>query len=119
MIPSGILITKGLFRNQLAQPATHATHRRMTIFTLCLLLVMPFSIAWAEPNHYDSLDRAKRATVGILEDTQDPRTPEKPGKIQIRGTGFHLREGYLVTARHAVEKHSPSGHVIPKQILVL
>ena len=91
----------------------------MTIFALCLLLVMPFSIAGAEPNHHDSLDRAKRATVGILEDTQDPRTPEKPGKIQIRGTGFHLREGYLVTARHAVEKHSPSGRIIPKQILVI
>lgn len=105
--------------NDLAQPETHATHRRITLFTLCLLFVLPFSIAWAEPNHLDSLDRAKRATVGIVEDSQDPRTPEKPGKIQIRGTGFHLRDGYLVTARHAVEKHSPSGHVIPKQILVI
>jgi serine protease Do len=63
--------------------------------------------------------RAKQATVGILEDTQDPRTPEKPGKITIRGTGFHLRDGYVVTARHAVEKHSPSGQIIPKTIHVL
>ncbi|MEP6890749.1 MAG: hypothetical protein ABI955_08660, partial [Nitrospirota bacterium] len=31
--------------------------------------------------------RAKQATVGILEDTQDQRTPEKPGKIVVRGTG--------------------------------
>jgi len=66
-----------------------------------------------------SYDRAKRATVGILEDTQDPRTPDKPGKITVRGTGFHLRDGYIVTARHAVEKHSPSGQVVPKVIHVL
>jgi serine protease Do len=65
------------------------------------------------------IERAKRATVGILEDTQDPRTPDKPGKIKIRGTGFHLRDGYIVTARHAVEKNSPMGHIVPKVIHVL
>jgi serine protease Do len=65
------------------------------------------------------IERAKRATVGILEDTQDPRTPDKPGKIKIRGTGFHLHEGYIVTARHAVEKNSPTGHIVPKVIHVL
>ncbi|HEX6531215.1 MAG TPA: trypsin-like peptidase domain-containing protein [Nitrospira sp.] len=65
------------------------------------------------------IERAKRATVGILEDTQDPRTPDKPGKIKIRGTGFHLHDGYIVTARHAVEKNSPTGHIVPKVIHVL
>lgn len=65
------------------------------------------------------IEHAKRATVGILEDTQDPRTPDKPGKIKIRGTGFHLHDGYIVTARHAVEKTSPAGHIVPKIIHVL
>lgn len=65
------------------------------------------------------IEHAKRATVGILEETQDPRTPDKPGKIKIRGTGFHLRDGYIVTARHAVEKTSPAGHIVPKVIHVL
>ena len=65
------------------------------------------------------IERAKRATVGVLEDTQDPRTPDQPGKIKIRGTGFHLRDGYIVTARHAVEKNSPTGHIVPKVIHVL
>ena len=65
------------------------------------------------------IEHAKRATVGILEDTQDPRTPDKPGKIKIRGTGFHLKDGYIVTARHAVEKNSPTGHIVPKTIHVL
>jgi serine protease Do len=67
----------------------------------------------------DVIERAKRATVGILEDTHDPRTPETPGKIKIRGTGFHLHDGYIVTARHAVEKHSPTGRIVPKVIHVL
>ena len=53
------------------------------------------------PLSQDTFLHAKQATVGILEDTQDQRTPEKPGKIAIRGTGFHLRDGYVITARHA------------------
>ncbi len=71
------------------------------------------------PDAQNSYLRAKQATVGILEDTQDQRTPEKPGKITVRGTGFHLRDGYIVTARHAVEKNGPSGQIIPKVIHVL
>jgi serine protease Do len=67
-----------------------------------------------------ALDRAKRATIGVLEDTQDQRTPDKPGKLLVRGTGFHLRDGYIVTARHAAEKQEPSvGSIIPKQIRIL
>jgi serine protease Do len=55
-----------------------------------------------------------------LEDTQDHRTPEKPGKILVRGTGFHLRDGYIITARHAAEKHDLStGNIIPKQVRIL
>ncbi|HTL60194.1 MAG TPA: S1C family serine protease [Nitrospira sp.] len=67
----------------------------------------------------ETIERVKNATVGILEDTQDPRTPDKPGNIKIRGTGFHLHDGYIVTARHAVEKNSPTGHIVPKIIHVL
>ncbi len=63
---------------------------------------------------------AKQATVGILEDTQGQRTPEKPGKIFVRGTGFHLRDGYIITARHAAEKHDLStGNIIPKRVRIL
>ncbi len=64
------------------------------------------------PLSQDTFLRAKMATVGILEDTQDQRTPEKPGKIVVRGTGFHLRDGYVITARHAAEKHDPSTSII-------
>jgi serine protease Do len=77
----------------------------------------------AEPAVAGSQDvflRAKQATVGILEDTQDQRAPDKPGRLLVRGTGFHLHDGYVVTARHAAEKHEPTtGAVIPKQIRIL
>ena len=89
----------------------------LVILLACLLATSRTSTAQETPS--DAIERAKRATLGILEDTQDPRTPDKPGKIKIRGTGFHLHDGYIVTARHAVEKNSPSGPVVPKVIHVL
>lgn len=77
-------------------------------------------VAESMPPGQDTFLRAKQATIGILEDTQDQRTPEKPGKVVVRGTGVHLRDGYIVTARHAAEKHTPStGTVIPKHIRIL
>jgi serine protease Do len=89
----------------------------LVILLVCLLATSRTSTAQETPS--DAIERAKRATLGILEDTQDPRTPDKPGKIKIRGTGFHLHDGYIVTARHAVEKNTPSGPVVPKVIHVL
>ncbi|MDH4188264.1 MAG: S1C family serine protease, partial [Nitrospira sp.] len=84
-----------------------------------ILLASPLG---AEPTSMsqDTFLRTKHATVGILEDTQDQRTPDKPGKILVRGTGFHLRDGYIVTARHAAEKHDvTTGTVLSKQIHIL
>lgn len=83
------------------------------------MLAAPLS-AEQTPVSQDTFLRAKQATVGILEDNQDQRTPEKPGKIVVRGTGFHLRDGYVVTARHAAEKHDPStGTIIQKHVRIL
>ena len=90
-----------------------------SILTLLACLLMASQASAGDETRSGALERAKRVTLGILEDTQDPRAPEKPGKIKIRGTGFHLHDGYIVTARHAVEKSSPSGQVVPKVIHVL
>lgn len=84
-----------------------------------VLLVCPTWAPAETGTNAEAIEQAKRVTVGILEETQDPRTPDKPGKIKIRGTGFHLHDGYLVTARHAVEKNSPTGQIVPKVIHVL
>jgi serine protease Do len=83
------------------------------------MLAVPLG-AEPTPLNQDTFLHAKQATVGILEDTQDQRTPEKPGKIAIRGTGFHLRDGYVITARHAAEKHDPAmGTIIQKHVRIL
>jgi serine protease Do len=82
-------------------------------------LAQPVGSESASSDSTGMFERAKRATVGILEDTQDPRTPEKPGKIVVRGTGIHLRDGYVVTARHAVEQNGPSGPTLPTHIRLI
>ncbi len=91
----------------------------LTAWAGVTLLAAPLN-AEPTPPSQDTFLRAKQATVGILEDTQDQRTPEKPGKIIVRGTGFHLRDGYVITARHAAEKHAPStGTIIQKHVRIL
>ena len=95
---------------------------RLFMFTAWAGLTMLAAPLSAEPTplSQDTFLRTKQATVGILEDNQDQRTPEKPGKIVVRGTGFHLRDGYVVTARHAAEKHDPStGTIIQKHVRIL
>ncbi len=99
-----------------------STFPRLLAFVVAAGITMFTAPLSAEPISLsqDTFLRAKQATVGILEDTQDQRTPEKPGKIVIRGTGFHLRDGYVITARHAAEKHDPStGTMIRKHVRIL
>lgn len=86
---------------------------------VALMFAFPL-MAETTPLSQDVFQRARQVTVGILADTQDQRTPEKPGKVAVRGTGFHLRDGYVVTARHAAEKHDPTtGTLIQKRIRIL
>ncbi|MDF0651979.1 MAG: S1C family serine protease [Nitrospira sp.] len=89
------------------------------VWGVTVMLALPL-FAETTPLGQDALLRARQVTVGILADTQDQRMPEKPEKVVVRGTGFHLRDGYVITARHAAEKHElPTGVVVQKQIRVL
>ena len=94
----------------------------LVVFLVSVVMIVPSLELRAEttPLSQDALLRAKHVTVGILSETQDQRMPEKPGKVAVRGTGFHLRNGYVITARHAAEKHDLStGTIIQKQIRLL
>jgi len=89
------------------------------VWIVTMMLPFPLNAETMELSQ-DAILRARQATVGILAETQDQRMPEKPGKVIVRGTGFHLRDGYVITARHAAEKHQLStGTVVQKQIRVL
>jgi serine protease Do len=88
-------------------------------WAVVMMVALPLN---AEPARVsqDAFLHARQVTVGILADTQDQRTPEKTGKILVRGTGFHLRDGYVITARHAAEKHDLStGTMIQKHVRIL
>lgn len=91
----------------------------LSLSVVSTVFAIPAHAETASPTQ-DAFLRAKQVTVGILAETQDQRMPEKPGKVAVRGTGFHLRDGYVVTARHAAEKHDPTtGTIIQKRIRVL
>lgn len=91
----------------------------LCVGVVALMIASPL-MAETMPLSQDVFQRARQVTVGILADAQDERTPVKPGKVAVRGTGFHLRDGYVVTARHAAEKHDPTtGMSIQKRIRIL
>lgn len=97
-------------------------YSRLLAVGACASLTMLAAPLRAEPTamNQNAFLRAKHVTVGILADTQDQRAPEKPGKVVVRGTGFHLRDGYVITARHAAERHDPAtGTTIQKHVRIL
>jgi serine protease Do len=101
-------------------PSRHVRHSVVLLLMIFVTSGEEFFLSEAAAIDPAALERAKLATVGVLEDTQDQRTPDKPGKILVRGTGFHLRDGYLITARHAAERpDTATGTTIPKQIRIL
>ncbi|UVT17596.1 MAG: serine protease [Nitrospira sp.] len=95
---------------------------RLSLFGIWIVTMTQAFTVRAEtvPFSQDTLLRARQVTVGILADTQDPRSPERSAKVVVRGTGFHFRDGYVITARHAVEKHDLStGMNVQKHIFIL
>ena len=65
------------------------------------------------------IEQATQATVGILQHSDDVENQPMKTHFSIRGSGFHLRDGYIVTARHAVERQEGGNTVIPKDISVI
>ena len=66
-----------------------------------------------------AVEQAKGSTVGILRFLDDTTTPENRQQFSIRGTGVHIGDGYIVTARHAVERPEGGKVIVPKTIHVL
>lgn len=91
-----------------------------------LFAALPFCLATAPvlaesppPLLGEVLERAQRATVGILNDPGEVKDSDRHDRFSIRGTGFHLHGGYIVTARHAVERNEMGQKVVPKRISVM
>jgi serine protease Do len=66
------------------------------------------------------IEQAKRATVGILQaDALQSEDFSFGVPIKIRGSGIHMGNGIIVTARHAVERAEGGKVVVPEGIHVL
>lgn len=66
-----------------------------------------------------SVERAKLATIGVLQEGQGSEFQTGRARFSIRGSGFHLRDGYVITARHVVEHDERGKRETPKEIRIL
>ncbi len=94
--------------------------RVLFMMTLFFMVAMPGIGIEASPLSVpDSLENAKQATVGVLRHAADASHHSTQSQFAIRGSGFHIGDGYIVTARHAVERREGSKKIIPKQISII
>lgn len=66
-----------------------------------------------------TIEQSKQATLGVLQSGEDVTSPPSKTHFTMRGTGVHLGEGYMVTARHVVERDEEGRKVVPKQVTVM
>jgi S1-C subfamily serine protease len=99
--------------------------RKRQARSFLLIFALIAGPTWAEPGFRaahasaDGIDQAKRATVGILQDGADSTYQIGRARFSVRASGFHLHDGYLVTARHAVDKEEGGKRVVPNDITVM
>ena len=89
---------------------------------VAILLLIGTMRAHAGPSDGQSstaIEQAMRATIGILSETPVERQSGFHGRLSVRGSGVHLRDGYIVTARHAVERDQGSTKVLPPDIFIM
>lgn len=98
-------------------------NHRMMLVALCIVgwVLHVESPVFAEPQGKAAgIERAKLATVGILGGpAQDDLAKDFAVSVSVRGTGIHIGQGLIVTARHAVERTEGSKQVVPETIRVL
>lgn len=98
--------------------------RKMRVACFCTGLCWPVALLFATPCAFAEpaatvMDRSKQATVGVLQPGEDRESPASRNHFTMRGTGVHLHDGFLVTARHVVERDEEGRRVVPKQITIM
>lgn len=79
---------------------------KILALALALCVISPPAIGKASEHQVSkAIEHAKDATVGILQHEEGlPRSQATKNYFSVRGTGVHIRDGYILTARHAVQK---------------
>ena len=79
-----------------------------------------FASVLEAPSYAQAIEQAKIATVGILQHASGGSDEsEYETSVTIRGSGIHLGDGVILTARHAVERSEGGKRVVPEAIQVL
>ena len=65
------------------------------------------------------LERIQLTTVGILQHTETETTAPTKTTFAIRGTGIHIGNGFILTAKHAVTIRQGSSAELPPTIHIL
>jgi len=98
------------------------TNQDWATFTFAIMIAIWFSVcgtASAEVSISEVTENSKRATVGILKPAIDQATISGSTPISVRGTGIHMGKGYILTARHAIEREAGGKRVAAETIQVI
>jgi len=93
--------------------------QRSAIIALAIILIslLPTIARSSEtPLLSVAAERAKHATVGILNPINERATISGTAPFSVRGSGTHIGDGYILTARHAIE-HQAEGKKIPQETI--
>ncbi len=86
----------------------------------CFGLSLAFADEQGSTSPARAIEQAKFATVAILQsDVMSTNDLAYGAPVKIRGSGIHLGEGVILTARHAVERSKGGKLVVPEMIHVL
>lgn len=102
---------------------SNRTSKNKRVLIGCTLIVL---IGWANSFAASAdqawqlgIQQAKRATVGVLQPGEDSTRQGGKSHFVMRGTGFHLRDGYILTARHVAEQDEAGRRALAQTIRVL
>ena len=97
-----------------------ALARVLSAGVLAIVACAPLALAEKPGSQLPSgIQQAKRATVGVLQPGEDAQRQGGKAHVVMRGTALHLRDGYLLTARHVAEQDEIGRRALAKQITVL
>ncbi len=99
-----------------------ARNQRVAIIPLALLLTGLCSTMATSSEATvlsNAAEKAKRATIGVLRPPAERATISGQAPFSIRGSGTHIGNGYLLTARHAIERQEGGQRITPKTIQVI
>ena len=90
-----------------------------SLATLTIYLFSSTALA-LEPSALSvAAEKAKRSTVGILKPTNQRGTISGQPPFTVRGSGTHIGNGYILTARHAIEKQNRGKTIAPEEIYII